>query len=98
MHVHLIFPSGKAKEAETKRRVTAIHELKDQLKTEKDSLNDIKQRLRDAQERQREEKEIATGQAMDKGSAEMRQMAEVGAKQVTTVYTYRYRQLRGKMV
>ena len=72
----MLFP-GKAKEAETKRRVTAIHELKDVLKVETESLKDIKQRLKDAQDRQREEKEIANGQAMEKGGAEMRQMVEV---------------------
>ena len=73
-----LIDSGKAKETETKRRVTAIHELKDQMKKETESLREVKQRLKDAQDKQREEKEIASGQAVEKGSAEFRQMVEVG--------------------
>ena len=57
--------------------MTAIHELKDQLKGETDILRDIKQRLKDAQDQQRNEKEQATGQALAKGGAELRQMVEV---------------------
>ncbi|XP_069129785.1 chromosome-associated kinesin KIF4B-like isoform X2 [Argopecten irradians] len=70
--------SGKSSESETKKRVTAIHELKEKLRKETDILKKLKQQLKDVQDKQREERESAKAQmtAM-KGSAEVRQKVEL---------------------
>ncbi|XP_060080891.1 chromosome-associated kinesin KIF4B-like [Ylistrum balloti] len=74
--------SGKSSESETKKRVTAIHELKEKLRRETDILKKLKQQIKDVQDKQREERESAKAQmtAM-KGSAEVRQKVELEERQ-----------------
>ncbi|XP_021340349.1 kinesin-like protein KIF21A [Mizuhopecten yessoensis] len=70
--------TGKSSESETKKRVTAIHELKERLKKETDILKKLKQQIKDVQDKQREERENAKAQMTAiKGSAEVRQKVEL---------------------
>ena len=61
----LMILTGKATEGETKSRVTAIHELKEQVKKESDNLKEVKRGLKDIQDRQKREKEVC---CLDLGS------------------------------
>ena len=54
----MYFLSGKVNESDTKKRVTAIHELKEKLKRETDVLKDLKKKLKDVQDKQKTEKEV----------------------------------------
>lgn len=70
--------SGKKSESETKRLVTAIHDLKERQKRETETLKKIKEQLRGVQERQQKERENASAQITAiKGNAEMRQKVEM---------------------
>ena len=51
---------GKKSESDTKKLVTAIHELKERQKKEAETLKKIKDQLRDVQERQQKEREVKT--------------------------------------
>ncbi|KAJ8298132.1 hypothetical protein KUTeg_024663 [Tegillarca granosa] len=74
--------SGKPSESETKKKVTAIHELKEKLKRETEGLKQIKQQLIDIQEKQRAEREDARAQMTAlKGNAELRQKVELEERQ-----------------
>lgn len=68
--------SGKTNEGETKKRVGAIHQLKEKLTKETEDLKSIKNRLREVQDSQKAEREISSGQTFMKGNAELRQMVE----------------------
>ncbi|XP_022091493.1 kinesin-like protein FLA10 [Acanthaster planci] len=57
--------SGKATEAETKARVTAIHELKEEVKKESENLKEVKRGLKELQDRQKREKEDMRSQHSD---------------------------------
>ncbi|XP_013384839.1 chromosome-associated kinesin KIF4 isoform X2 [Lingula anatina] len=70
--------SGKATDASTKAKVTAIHELKELLKSESERLKEIKQHLKEVTEKQRTEREDARSQNMMlRGNAELRQAVEI---------------------
>ncbi|XP_038055718.1 kinesin-like protein FLA10 [Patiria miniata] len=57
--------SGRANEAETKSRVTAIHELKEEVKKESENLKEVKRGLKELQDRQKREKEDMRSQHSD---------------------------------
>ena len=57
MVLYFLF-TGKSSESENKSRVTAIHTLKEKLKTETDKLRVLKQQLTEIQEKQQLEKEV----------------------------------------
>ncbi|PVD34448.1 hypothetical protein C0Q70_05721 [Pomacea canaliculata] len=70
--------SGKKSESETKKLVTAIHELKERLKRETEALRKIKDNLSLVQARQQQEREHARAQMTGmKGNAELRQKVEL---------------------
>lgn len=50
---------GKSSEEENKSRVSAIHDLKEKLKSENEELKKIKHKLKDVQEKQKAEKEVS---------------------------------------
>ena len=52
------FLTGKSNEADTKKKVSAIHELKEKLKKDTEALKEIKRKLKEVQERQRREEEV----------------------------------------
>lgn len=69
--------SGKLTDSETKKRVTAIHELKEKLKKESEVLKQIKSQLKDLAEKQKEERDEAKSQmSAMKGNTELRQQVE----------------------
>ena len=49
---------GKSSEEENKVRVSAIHDLKEKLKSENEELKKIKYKLKEVQEKQKAEKEV----------------------------------------
>ena len=49
---------GKSSEEENKTRVSAIHDLKEKLKSENEELKKIKHKLKEVQEKQKAEKEV----------------------------------------
>ena len=49
---------GRSSEEENKARVSAIHDLKEKLKSENEELKKIKHELKDVQEKQKAEKEV----------------------------------------
>ena len=51
--------SGNATDAETKTKVTAIHDQKERLKRESEAIKDIKRRLKEVQEKQKSEKDVS---------------------------------------
>ncbi|KAL8593853.1 hypothetical protein ACOMHN_018065 [Nucella lapillus] len=74
--------TGKQSESETKRLVTAIHDLKERQKRETESLKKIKDQLRAIQDKQQKERESASAQITAiKGNAEMRQKVEMEERQ-----------------
>lgn len=69
--------SGKLTDSETKKRVTAIHEIKEKLKKESEILKQIKSQLKDVAEKQKEERDEAKSQmSAMKGNTELRQQVE----------------------
>ncbi|XP_062568662.1 chromosome-associated kinesin KIF4A-like [Saccostrea cucullata] len=69
--------SGKLTDSETKKRVTAIHEIKEKLRKESEGLKQIKSQLRDLAEKQKEERdEVNSQMSALKGSTELRQQVE----------------------
>ena len=69
--------SGKSSESETKKKVTAVHELKEKLKKETEGLKRLKEQLQELTERQKNERENAKAQITSlKGNAELRQKIE----------------------
>jgi tRNA(Phe) wybutosine-synthesizing methylase Tyw3 len=49
---------GKSSESETKKKVTAVHELKEKLKKETEGLKRLKEQLQELTERQKNEREV----------------------------------------
>lgn len=69
--------SGKSSESETKKKVTAVHDLKEKLKKETEGLKRLKEQLQELTERQKNERENAKAQITSlKGNAELRQKIE----------------------
>lgn len=69
--------SGKLTDSETKKRVTAIHEIKEKLRKESEALKQIKSQLKDLAEKQKEERDEAKSHmSAMKGSSELRQQVE----------------------
>ncbi|KAK2169048.1 hypothetical protein LSH36_12g02042 [Paralvinella palmiformis] len=68
--------SGKANEKETKKRVTAIHELKEKLKRDTEVLKSLKKKLKDIQDKLKEENDAAQGITVTKGNPELRYKIE----------------------
>ncbi|XP_076117054.1 kinesin-II 85 kDa subunit-like [Mytilus galloprovincialis] len=69
--------SGKSSESETKKKVTAVHDLKEKLKKETDGLKRLKEQLQELTEKQKNERENAKAQITSlKGNAELRQKIE----------------------
>ena len=56
----LLLWTGKKSESETKKLVTAIHDLKERVKRETEMLKKIKEQLRDIQDRQQKERDVRT--------------------------------------
>ncbi|XP_025087513.1 chromosome-associated kinesin KIF4A-like isoform X3 [Pomacea canaliculata] len=72
------YTESKKSESETKKLVTAIHELKERLKRETEALRKIKDNLSLVQARQQQEREHARAQMTGmKGNAELRQKVEL---------------------
>ncbi|XP_071951245.1 uncharacterized protein [Antedon mediterranea] len=56
---------NKGNEAETKAKVSAIHELKEKIKKESEVVKDVKKRLKELQDKQKREKEELRAQNRD---------------------------------
>lgn len=69
--------SGKSSESETKKKVTAVHDLKEKMKKETEGLKRLKEQLQELTEKQKNERDNAKAQITSlKGNAELREKIE----------------------